>query len=117
MSDLLKRLDKPGVIACSCVVQGNNVKATSFPKELKNYETIGRQAFGYVFQNVAKHHAKHNESHLEIGDKRLSGFQLKPGLLLISLSRKDTNIMLVRQHIHEIHRSFIQRQAKKNRKT
>lgn len=115
MSDLLSRLDKPGVIACSCILKGKEIKATSFPKELKNYETIGKQAFSYVFQNVAKHHSKHNESHLEIGNKRLSGFQLKPGLILISLSKKDTNIMLVRHHIQEIYRSFIQKQAQKKR--
>ncbi|WP_286240290.1 hypothetical protein [Neptuniibacter halophilus] len=106
MIELLAEVDKPGTIECSCILKGKEVAATSFPAELRNHEIIAKQAFSYVFLNVAKLKAKHNEAHLEIGEKRLSGFVLKPGVVLICLSAKDANVMLVRGHVHELLKEF-----------
>lgn len=113
MIELLTQVDKPGVIECSMVLSGKEILASSFPAEYKNHATIGKQAFSYVFSNVAKMRTKHNESHLEIGDRRISGYQLKPGLILVCLSAKDSNIALVRKHIREVHTSFLREQVAK----
>lgn len=108
MSELLATVDKPGLIDCSCLLQGKEVQASTFPQENRNHETIAKQAFSYVFLNVAKMQTKHNEAHLEIGNKRLSGFMLKPNLILVCMSAKDVNIMLIRSHIREVQRGFLQ---------
>lgn len=113
MIELLGDVDKPGVIECSCLLQGKEILTSSFPQDRKNHQTIAKQAFSYVFLNVAKVRSKHNEAHLEIGDKRLSGFLLKPGLILICLSAKDSNIANVRAHIHEIQHLFLKDQIDK----
>lgn len=113
MIDLLAKVDKPGVIECSLLLKGKEIVASTFPSAYKNHATIGKQAFSYVFTNVAKMRTKHNESHLEIGDRRISGYQLQPGLILVCLSAKDSNIVLVRNHIREVHTVFLKEQVAK----
>ncbi|EAR61461.1 hypothetical protein [Neptuniibacter caesariensis] len=114
MNELLSRVDKPGVIECSCLLKGKEILVTSFTKDYKSYETVGKQAFLYVFQSAVKNHSRHNEAHLHIGDMRLSGFKLKPGLVLVCLSKKDANIMKVRHNMHEFYRMFLQSRVKKS---
>ncbi|WP_299179868.1 hypothetical protein [uncultured Neptuniibacter sp.] len=111
MIELLDKVDKPNVIENSCLLQGKEVLASSFTPDKKNHETIAKQAFNYVFLNVARMNAKHNEAHLEIGDKRLSGFILKPELVLVCMSDKACNIALVRDHVAEVKKLFLQEQV------
>ena len=113
MNGLLNKVDKPGVVDCSCLIKGKDILVSSFSKELKSYETVGKQAFLYVFQSAVKNHSRHNEAHLHIGEMRLSGFKLKPGLILVCLSKKDANIMKVRHNMHEFYRLFLQSKVKK----
>ncbi|MDO6513874.1 hypothetical protein [Neptuniibacter sp. 2_MG-2023] len=102
MNELLGTIDKPNVVESSCFLEGKEVTTSSFTKANRHYETVARQTFSYIFLNVGKHKSKHNEAHLEIGDKRLSGFLLKANRVLVCLSEKETNISNVRAHIQQV---------------
>lgn len=112
MIELLAKIDTPGIVEHSCLIKGKDILATSFPAEYKNQQTIGKQAFTYVFTNVSKAHTRHNEAHLEMGKHRLSGFLLKPSVILICLSNKDSNINMLRKHILEIKSKLFQKKAR-----
>jgi hypothetical protein len=101
MIELLNLVDHPGVVECSSILKGKEVLASSFPEQYKNHATIAKQSFNYVFATAAKMKSKHDEAHLEIGDKRLSGFLLKGDLILVCLSAKDSNIQQVRKQARQ----------------
>lgn len=107
MIELLNLVDQPGVIECSSILKGKEVQASSFPEEYKNHATIAKQSFNYIFATAAKMNAKHDEAHLEIGDKRLSGFILKGDLILVCLSAKDSNIQQVRKQARQAHAKLL----------
>lgn len=113
MKELLGKVDEPGIIDCSCLLKGKDVIVSSFSKSKRNHETIAKQTFSYIFLNVAKQKTKHNEAHLEIGGQRLSGFLLKPGLVLVCLSDKSLNITKVRSHIQHIKHLILQSEVDK----
>lgn len=113
MNELLGKVDEPGIVEYSCLLKGKEVMASSFIKEKRNHETIAKQTFSYIFLNVAKQKTKHNEAHLEIGEHRLSGFLLKPGLVLVCLSYKNVNITKVRSHIQHIQHLILQSEVEK----
>lgn len=98
MIELLGQIDKSGVVESSCILQGAEISVSTFTS--RNHETVAKKAFSYVFQNVSKLRTKHDEAHLEIGGKRLSGFMLKDERVLICMSDKNTNVSLVRDHIY-----------------
>ncbi|MAY40735.1 MULTISPECIES: hypothetical protein [unclassified Neptuniibacter] len=113
MSDLLGSVDKEGLVLCSCVLKGKQVVTSSFGKKVRNHETIAKQTFSYIFLNVSKHKSKHNEAHLEIGDKRLSGFLLKADTVLVCLSDKETSVTQVRAHIKQIQSKVLQAEVER----
>lgn len=113
MSELLASVDKAGLIGCSCLLKGKDVTASSFGKEKRNYETIAKQTFSYIFLNVSKHKSKHNEAHLEIGEKRLSGFLLNQNTVLVCLSDKKTNVSHVRAHIKNVQKQALQNEVER----
>ena len=51
---------------------------------------------------MSKLRSKHDEAHLEIGDKRLSGFVIQPDMVLICLSDKSCSVVKVRNHVNEV---------------
>jgi len=107
VNELLGTVDKENIVESSCFLEGKEVTASSFSKANRHYETVARQTFSYIFLNVGKHKSKHNEAHLEIGDKRLSGFLLKANRVLVCLSAKDTNIVDVRAHVQQVQRLML----------
>ncbi|MCP4598346.1 hypothetical protein [Neptuniibacter sp.] len=113
MIELLNAVDKPGVIDCSCILKGKDVIATSFPEKNRNHQTIAKQAFSYVFLNVSKVKSKHDEAHLEVGEKRLSAFLLRSNLILVCMSAKDSNIQQVRNQARQAHAFMVQEQLQR----
>lgn len=113
MIELLSAVDKSGTIESSCFLEGKNIVVSSFSAQQKNYETIAKQAFSYIFLNVAKVKTKHDEAHLEVGDKRLSAFLLKPSLVLVCLSAKDASLTQVRNHIKTFKHDFLQAEVER----
>lgn len=107
MIELLNIVDEPGVIECSSILKGKEVLASSFPEQYKNHATIAKQSFNYIFATTVKMKSKHDEAHLEIGDKRLSGFILKGDLILVCLSFKDSNIQQVRKQARQAHAKLL----------
>lgn len=107
MIELLELIDQPGLIECSSILQGKEVQVSTFPDQYKNHLTIAKQSFNYVFTTVAKMKARHDEAHLEIGDKRLSGFMLKGDMLLVCLSPKESNIQQVRKQARQVHAKLL----------
>lgn len=97
MIDILTHIGRSGIVERGCFVQGKELLASTFTEEHKKYENIARQAFNYVFLNVAKSGAKHKEAHLEIGEKRLSAFVVGKNLLLICMSSKGESVLKVRE--------------------
>ncbi|MFW1677242.1 hypothetical protein ACFVYJ_05605 [Pontibacter sp. JAM-7] len=97
MITALKQLHQPGLIQAACLLRNKEVEASTFEASERNYQTIARQAFSYIFHNASRVGANHNESHLEIGHMRLSGFLMKQGWILVCLSPKHSNIQLVRE--------------------
>ncbi len=93
----LKQLHQPGLIQAACFLRNKEVEASTFEANDRNYQTIARQAFTYIFHNASRVGANHNESHLEIGHMRLSGFLMPQGWILVCLSPKHSNIQLLRE--------------------
>ncbi|MBR9885048.1 MAG: hypothetical protein GYB21_15960 [Oceanospirillales bacterium] len=110
MIELLEAVDELDFIEGCCLMQADQVVSSTFPAERRNHETIAKKAFNYVFQNAAKLRSAHDEAHLEIGEKRVSGFLLEGNQILICLSSKHTNIVNVRNNVRELH-SGLQQQA------
>lgn len=106
MRELLEQVDKPGIVEGCCILEGADITVSTFSSRQRNHETVAKKAFSYVFQNVGKLRTKHNEAHLEIGGKRLSGFILEGGRILICMSGKDTNVSLVRDHVSRLKPKF-----------
>jgi len=110
MIELLEAVDELEFIEGCCLMQADQVLSSTFPQARRHHETIARKAFGYVFQNAAKLRSTHDEAHLEIGEKRVSGFLLENKQILICLSSKRTNIVNVRNNVRELY-SGLQQQA------
>ncbi|WP_432696051.1 hypothetical protein ACQUQP_16110 [Marinobacterium sp. YM272] len=106
MRELLAQVAKPGIVDNCCILEGAEITVSTFSSQQRNHETVAKKAFSYVFQNVSKIRTNHNEAHLEIGSKRLSGFILQDGRILICMSGKETNVGLVRDHVALIKPKF-----------
>lgn len=110
MIELLEQLDQADVIECSCLLRGKDILESSFPDALKGYETVAKQAFSYIFMNVARTKTKHNEAHLDIGDKRLSAFLVKRHSVLICLSDKAESVQKVKDAMSGLRKLLIDEQ-------
>lgn len=110
MIELLEQLDQARIIECSCLLQGKDIIESSFPEAVKGYETVAKQAFSYIFMNVARAKAKHNEAHLDIGDKRLSAFLVKRHSVLICLSNKAEPVQKVKGIMLDLRKVLINQQ-------
>lgn len=108
MNELFEAVDELDFIEGCCLLKGDQVLSSTFPAARRHHETIAKKAFIYVFTNASKLRTAHDEAHLEIGDKRVSGFMLEGGQILICLSSKHTNVVNVRNNVRELYNGFQQ---------
>ncbi|GGB85735.1 hypothetical protein GCM10011352_09500 [Marinobacterium zhoushanense] len=110
MIELLEAVDELDFIEGCCLMQADQVLSSTFPASRRHHETIAKKAFTYVFTNASKLRSTHDEAHLEIGEKRVSGFKLEGSQILICLSSKQTNVVNVRNNVRELYNG-LQQQA------
>ena len=111
MIELVEAVDELSFIEGTCLLKGDTVVTTTFPADKRNHETIVKKAFIYVFQSASRLRTQHDEAHLEIGDKRMSGFLLEDGSILICMSSKGTNVANVRNNVRELKNGFLQEES------
>lgn len=95
-----------GLILYGCLLQGGDLKRSSFPPEYKKHLAVAKQSLSFIFRSVEKNAKGYDEAHMEIGDSLFSGFQLDSDTIVIFLSEHDVNTLHIRQFIEDNKKRF-----------
>lgn len=96
MQTILKDIELLGGAQHSCVIQQGKVLASTFPDTQKDSLSGLGKVLSQIFAGTDALQQQYRETHIELAEKLLLGYQLDSSCVLAVLTEKNSNIALIK---------------------
>ncbi len=95
MNKILQDIERLGGVHHSCLIDGEEMVASTFPEVLENNLTAACRVAHQIFMAVAAMGCSHKEIFIELEETLLITYQLSDDRVLALLTDKDVNLALI----------------------